>query len=475
MPDDEVDLLSIIRGAVTAPAGCGKTQLIASALSRHSGDKPVLVLTHTNAGVAALRGRLDRAGVPARAYRIATIDGWAMRLISTFPLRSAHDPGILDLQNPGSDYPAIREAAATLLQAGHINDVLRASYDRLLVDEHQDCSVVQHAMVCHASEILPTCVLGDPMQAIFGFQGNELANWDEHVCAHFPLVATLTTPWRWRKAGTEPFGYWLLDVRGMLVAGTPIDLRSAPAEVSWVELDGTDDHGKRLRAAMTPAPAEGDCVLVIGDSRRPASQREIAGQTPGAVTVENVDLRDLITFARELDLSKADAFNRVIAFASSVMVNVGAADLQRRMDVLSRGTARSEATEVERCALAFIAAPSLKRVADLLALIGDQSGVRAHRPAVLRACMKALQTCDGDDPGGFHEAAVRVREQNRIIGRPLAKRVVGSTLLLKGLEAEVAVILNAPELDAQNLYVAMTRGSKALVVCSPSPILSPPR
>ena len=66
-----------------------------------------------------------------------------------------------------------------------------------------------------------------------------------------------------------------------------------------------------------------------------------------------------------------------------------------------------------------------------------------------------------------------IREQNRLIGRPLPKRAVGSTLLLKGLEAEVAVIQNAGALDARNLYVAMTRGSKVLTVCSPSPLLNP--
>lgn len=62
MPDNEIDLLAIDRGTVTAPAGCGKTQLIADALTRHSGSKPILVLTHTNAGVAALRERLVCSG-----------------------------------------------------------------------------------------------------------------------------------------------------------------------------------------------------------------------------------------------------------------------------------------------------------------------------------------------------------------------------------------------------------------------------
>ena len=158
MAGDEIDLLSIRRGTVTAPAGCGKTHLIAESLTRHGdGKKPILILTHTNAGVAALRGRLDRAGVRPLAYRLLTIDGWAMRLVSMFPQRAAHDQSLLDLTNPATDYPNIRVAAARLLKAGHINDVLSASYARLIVDEYQDCSVRQHALVGFASNSLPTC------------------------------------------------------------------------------------------------------------------------------------------------------------------------------------------------------------------------------------------------------------------------------------------------------------------------------
>ena len=106
--EPEIDLLAVERGTVTAPAGCGKTHLIAKALSRHTGAKPILVLTHTNAGVAALRGRLERARVPSSAYRLATIDGWAMRLLTWFPQRCGHDPAILSVTNPRDHYPAIR-------------------------------------------------------------------------------------------------------------------------------------------------------------------------------------------------------------------------------------------------------------------------------------------------------------------------------------------------------------------------------
>jgi DNA helicase-2/ATP-dependent DNA helicase PcrA len=140
-----------------------------------------------------------------------------------------------------------------------------------------------------------------------------------------------------------------------------------------------------------------------------------------------------------------------------------------------RRAQRREASATERAAVAFLADRTHERVAALLAEMNRESGVRVFRPAVLQACIRALNMCHGPDGMTFHEAAVHMREQNRLLGRPLPRRAVGSTLLLKGLEAEVAVILNGDDLNARNLYVAMTRGSRRIVVCSRAPVLNPAR
>lgn len=470
MPD--VDLLAIDRGTVTAPAGCGKTHLIAQALTRHAGPKPVLVLTHTNAGVAALRARLDKASVTPSTYRLATIDGWSMRLLTLFPKRGGHDPAILSVTTPKTHYPAIRRAAAVLLRDGHINDVLAATYDRLIVDEYQDCSDVQHAIVAFASQSLRTCVLGDPMQAIFGFQGNALADWDQHVCTYFPIAAELNQPWRWINAGEEGFGRYLLDVRRALIAGQGVDLSAAPTNISWVHLDGTEDHQRRLRAGAVAA-AEGEKVLIIADSKSPNGQRQFASQIHGAVTVESVDMRDLVTFGEGLDLASAGLLQHVVTFATTVMTNTGGANLLARVATLRAGRERRPASPVETLALQLVEAPSYRLAADLLVEIGREHGVRTHRPAILRGALRMLKSC-GDCPDvAPAEAAIQERERSRLIGRPLAKRTVGSTLLLKGLEADTAVILDPAEMDRRHLYVAMTRGAKRLIICSRTAQLTP--
>jgi hypothetical protein len=164
-----------------------------------------------------------------------------------------------------------------------------------------------------------------------------LADWTNYVCKYFPVAGELSTPWRWKNAGTETFGLWLLDVRRKLIAGEPIDLRVAPSEVIWVPLDGSDDERRRLAAARTRAPTDAGTVLIIEESTSPRRQRLVASQTPGAVTVESVDLRDLVDFASALDFGAPDALSQVVKFAGTVMTNVGADDLLQRVDVLERG------------------------------------------------------------------------------------------------------------------------------------------
>lgn len=468
----EIDLFAIERGSVTAPAGCGKTQLIVETLSTHTQLQPILVLTHTNAGVAALRVRLRRAGVPSAAYRISTIDGFAMRLIAKFPTRSGHNPEILELHRPNTDYPAIREAARQLLVAGHLVQPLRATYARLLVDEYQDCNVVQHAIVSSLAQTLPTCVLGDPMQAIFGFRGNQLVQWANEVQAEFPVAGELGTPWRWRLAGTENLGQWLLSVRQQLQAGLPVDLGTAPAEVRWVQLNTGTEVQQRLMAARTEAPHAQGTVLVIGDAINVQGRYQLTSQTPGAMTVEAVDLRDLVSFASQFDLRGVGPLSQLAEFASSVMTGVGAAALRARVESLRGGRARTPPTPAEAEAVAFVAEPTMERALRVLNAFSDQPGSRVYRPDVLHGCRAAMQ----DAVGGATDllsAAVRARERNRHRGRPVARRSVGSTLLLKGLEADVSVILYPELMTAQNLYVALTRGARQVVVCSPTPVLVP--
>jgi DNA helicase-2/ATP-dependent DNA helicase PcrA len=476
MAEGDIDLLAIRRGSVTAPAGCGKTQLIADSLIRHADRKPILILTHTNAGVSVLRSRLERAGIPSRSYRLATLDGWALRTLNTFPARSGIDISHLALNDPRSDYPAIKQAAAELFEGKHLDDIIDASYSRVIVDEYQDCGHEQHRMVSHLSTVIPTVVLGDPMQEIFSWQGPH-PHWDHDVCSIFSSAGELTKPWRWIRAGAQALGEWLLDARATLVAGGRIDLRTAPSEVEWVELDGSDDETRQRKACNVRPPNPDGKVLIMAAGINRALQRRVAKQTPGAVTVEAVDLTDAITFAGNLDLDQPGDLDTVLEFASEVTTNVDKGGLRSRIAIIERGSSRKDATAVELAALEYKSNGSAENLVRLFLALENNQGARTFRPEILGACVQALRSCTPGTPDAFLNAAVRIREQSRMIGRRVPRRAVGSPLLLKGLEADVAVILDAEQFDnnkarnTKNLYVALTRGSRKLIVCSSNPMV----
>ena len=201
------ELASATRAYVIAPAGCGKTELIAAAVAEEP-DRRQLVLTHTHAGVAALRARLQRYGVKKSQARVETIAGFALRVATAYPATS----GFSNLQPRDAAWAAVYAAAGRVLATRSGRQILAASYHGAYVDEYQDCVTDQHALVLAIDAVLPTRLLGDPLQGIFGFRGQQIVDWGE-LDAHFERLPDLDTPWRWRDTNPE-LGEWLLQIRG---------------------------------------------------------------------------------------------------------------------------------------------------------------------------------------------------------------------------------------------------------------------
>jgi DNA helicase-2/ATP-dependent DNA helicase PcrA len=462
---EELDLLQVIRGRVVAPAGCGKTHLIMAAARNNSNPKPLLILTHTNAGVAALRQRMHALEIHHAKYKLMTLDGWALRVVNMFPGRAGYTDGP---NPPQLDYASIRESTLNLLRGNHLNRIIPANYCRLIVDEYQDCGVLQHEMVSELANLLPTCILGDPMQGIFNWPRSPSADWDNVVCPQFPLFGELATPWRWNNVGNPNLGNWLLGVRQILMAGQNISLTGAPTSVRWIELSGNQGQDRPLliNAARCPHKQAGDKTLIIGDSMNAASRYNIAKSIPGIITIEPVSLKDMIDYSGRL--RKTNAVPATLSFAESMITNVGRNEILKRMETIKAKRNRTPPTEVEIAAIRLEEHPSLMRVANLLSACTNQAGSRTYRPRVLRASLKALNLAINEPKINLLEAATRVREENRAVGRQLPNNAIGSTLLLKGLESDHVIVLNAGDLDAKNLYVAMTRGAKSVTLCSPA-------
>jgi hypothetical protein len=185
-------------GYVIAPAGFGKTHLIAESTSRGAGRQ--LVLTHTYAGVNALRKKMRMLGVSERLHHTDTIASWALRLCLSYSGTSRWDK-----ERPAGNeqWSSMYEACARLLDYAFVRRIVRASFAGLYVDEYQDCSTAQHAIVLKLARDLPCRILGDPLQGIFDFEGqnpidwrgmlmavlSDLARWRSHIAGYRPALA----------------------------------------------------------------------------------------------------------------------------------------------------------------------------------------------------------------------------------------------------------------------------------------------
>lgn len=179
---DAVALCRSDRGSVVAAAGCGKTQLIARAVAMEDGRS--LVLTHTHAGVKALRDRLKRLRIDRDRARVETIAGWCLRYARAYP----GGAGSACPEPTGAEWNDIYRGALQLLKGVRaVRRVIEASYSGVFVDEYQDCTEVQHQLVSAVADIIPCRVLGDPLQGIFGFAGGNLS-WASDVEAVFPSL-----------------------------------------------------------------------------------------------------------------------------------------------------------------------------------------------------------------------------------------------------------------------------------------------
>jgi len=133
-------------------------------------------------------------------------------------------------------------------------DVLRASYAGVYVDEYQDCTVGQHALVMQLASLLPCRILGDPLQAIFRkINKGEALAW-QVARDNFAEVGSLDQPHRW-LGRNDGLGYWLLDVRNRLLAGDPVDPSPVRPELNFVWV--TLPKPTRLPLASTSRSAVG--------------------------------------------------------------------------------------------------------------------------------------------------------------------------------------------------------------------------
>jgi len=464
-------------GYVVAPAGYGKTYLIAESTARSAGRQ--LILTHTYAGVNALRRKMHILGVSDKLYHINTIASWALRLSLSYSSAS----GWLEERPADNErWNALYNACAHLLDHEFIRRIVRASYDGLYVDEYQDCSTVQHGVVLKLARDLPSRVLGDPLQGIFDFDGQNPIEWVRDVEGSFEHLGALNVPHRWIQAGAGDLGAWLTDVRTRLEQGQPVDLNGdRPATVRIIqpvanpqELFQSQSNTCRY---FNCDPAQTVIAIHKGSQEYKAKCHRLSRSLSGKFSsIEEVEGKALFSFIRKIDRKQTDAarLKEVIEFAKRCMTAVG--------QNLPAGTVRGEHVnirvntrnpEVTSMANAYLATPSSAAIAGFLKALKKTLGVKVIRTDLFNRALGMLSKHVLHPELSLIEAAEKYHSEFRYKGRPVGRRkLIGTTLLVKGLEFDHAIVLDASSLSTKELYVALTRGARSLTIISLSSVLN---
>lgn len=453
------------KGYVVAPAGYGKTYLIAMAVQ--AATRRQLVLTHTYAGVNAIRKKMQLLRISPAQYQIDTIASWALRICLYFPKTSKWNEG----HPTGRDWLRLYAACAMILDRPFVQKMIRCSYGGLYVDEYQDCSRQQHELVEAMARLLPCRLLGDPMQAIFDF-GEQPVDWETAVYPNYQLLGELKTPWRWKQAGADELGQWLGQVRALLAEDKKIPLSGQlPEGVRRHSVDMNDfQNPKRLKVFYEHLKhTESVIAIHSGDQKSKNKTHKLAQGLSGKFSsLEEVEGKDLHRFIKKIDGAKSprDRLLCAIDFCKTCCNGVN--------DVLATATKKGQegkVTKATRCphildaANRYLATGSYADVAALLSLVRDRSEVTIYRRDLLNRMMGVLRVWEEDPALTLTEAANLYQREFRYSGRPIRhNKIIGTTLLVKGLEYDHAIILEAESMSSRDLYVALTRGAKSITI-----------
>ena len=453
------------KGYVIAPAGYGKTHLIALAVRASSGRQ--LILTHTFAGVNSIKAKMAALGVAASKYQVDTIASWALRLCLAYPKTSGWK-----VENPTSkQWNKLYECCSGLLGKNFIRQAVAATYVGVYVDEYQDCSDLQHTLVCALAEFLPSRILGDPMQAIFDFDEGNPVDWGMSVYPSFTCLGQLEIPWRWEKAGNPKLGAWLKAARKKIEQGQKIDLHGErPPSVVRVHTDPEYLSSKQYSSLCNLLNHDESVIALHGGDQQSKNKTHLLARSMSGrfSSIEEVEGKNLHSFVKKFVAAKTvqAGFLLAVEFAKKCFTGVA--------DALTAGTRRGEVANLRKgtkyplvlkAANDYLNEPTSSHLKAFFLALKTNPETSAYRRDLLYRFLNVLKMHVDGEGATLAEAANTYQREMRHTGRPIShKKLIGTTLLVKGLEYDHAVILDADALNAKDLYVAMTRGSKSLTI-----------
>ena len=454
MKPEEIELIKTKHNAaIIAPAGHGKTEMITELVDKLPGKK--LVLTHTNAGVDALKQRMNRKNINIDKYNLSTISSFCMKWCEAYPKTALVDSSI-SMSNP-KFYTDQYNGTGRIFAQKWARNLLGITYNYIIVDEYQDCIEEQHNIFININISIPVYVLGDPLQSIFGWAG-KLVSWTN---MEFEIVEVETAPHRWERTNTA-LGEYLTDIRKALLPsleGKRVCLNISPIG-EYIQCIAP----KNARDYLIEEIKKYQSVLFL--TKWPRTQCSFSQMTGGIFqNDEPQNLKDLYTYAQYCDSEDGYMIaKRILEFISICSTHTDELDSYKK--------------HIAACDFDFSRIKKYPEFGyrmrklyidhgknDILAVlewIKANPEFRLYRRELFFELMRSIRIAS-DRGITIHQAAQQIRmmpnNQSRYAGfKFLSSRAV----LSKGLEFDYVAINLQEEYTSTEMYVAMTRAMKGI-------------
>lgn len=499
------------KALLIAPAGYGKTHTIVECLRYTTGRQ--LILTHTHAGVSSIKEKIMDAKISRERYSIETISSFSQKYLKAFYMGTdTPEQDVKDKNDPTKDYHSfVIRKTGTLLLSPIIKQIIMTTYSGLFVDEYQDCTKSQHNLIMEMAKIMPTRVLGDPLQGIFDFNG-EAVNLKSDL-QDFQRFPDLDTPHRWFKEGNNSsLGVLIKEFRDPLKNGETINVSTRSDccfYVINVEEGDFENPKSNYREKISSLilnkkeNASFESLLIIVpeytdvENGRTIRKGKITDRvkilskidyTKSVVLLEAIDDGKFYSLAKKVDhfINSVEAAKKPIKNLHKILSdlfyisspanrkNIGLNDWVSKPIKNRNGDYYIKTKQSEMGALSkrlnemvnqLIAMPSKKGMFALLLFIKNDLKIKIQlRKELLSSLIKVLDNSLNDDVTVF-EAMKAHKNIVRRVGRKVKGKCIGTTLLTKGLEFDTVAILDAHKFECpKHLYVALTRCCKNLVI-----------
>lgn len=453
---------------LVAPAGYGKTHTIALSVKalRPLTNRKILILTHTNAGITSIKQKFAKENVGTKDVHICTIAGFLQKIV-----HNLSDEVIEQGDNSNLFYSALYGKALSLFKDSQVlRLVIENSFEHVFIDEYQDCNQLQFSIIQIISGWnLKVHLLLDPLQTIFNFEKDhpdylsEVGKM-EHVYPN--NVFRLNTPYRWRIANS-PLELHIPTLRSTIENA----ILSGTYSIDFSSLPGIKYYSVRNQEAirLLNSLLYGTRSVLVLHSQCGKNNELIRGNISQHTgyrlrLIESIDNAAFYDIAHQIDKSIADGLSS-LEIVTLLYTECGAASTSFGNWIKNGRIVRKKTLEDAVIASTLNKASKeenrILSILQICKILNTKTDISVKRVELLGELLSSIES--SLITGRTIEKEIEIRRNYaRIQGRTLYGRVIGTTLLTKGLEADSVILLKPSDLlgsrnGMMHLYVALTR------------------